>query len=134
MPFLGTILGWLGGGLFKVFGNDVLGPILKTVQNSQNADRDVAVQAIAAEMAANDARARLAPEFKLLIYLIALPFAAHSAMVMLDSCIPVGFPHMGIPAAPHPFVEWEGTILLSFFIYSPVSTLAKAGAARLMKA
>ncbi|WP_204308165.1 hypothetical protein, partial [Klebsiella aerogenes] len=56
---IGAALGTVGSGLIKLFGNSVLGPILKTLENGQNAQRDVAVQAVQAEMAANQAKAAI---------------------------------------------------------------------------
>ena len=45
---IGSALGAIGSGLIKVFGNSVLSPILKSIENGQNAQRDVAVQVVQA--------------------------------------------------------------------------------------
>ena len=142
MPsFIGTILGWFGSGLFKVFGTSVLQPILKTIENGQNANRDVAVSTLQAEIAANQARVAIAPAFKGLIYCIGLPAAAHFGAICLDS-MPWWFPFYGehavnswkVAALPGDYATIEATILTAFFVSSPLTTLARAGAARLLKA
>jgi hypothetical protein len=53
---LGTIFGHIGSGLVSAFGNSVLAPILNTVQNGQNANRDVAVQSLQADLGQPGAR------------------------------------------------------------------------------
>lgn len=150
MGFIGTILGWIGSGLVTAFGSSVLQPILKTIQNGQDANRDVAVNTIQAEIAANNARAIIAPSFKWLIYMTAFPAIIHWAAVVADS-LPralefgwsLGFPWIGV--VPHDVGSWrvgalpetyqtiQGVILTAFFISSPLTTLAKAGAAALIK-
>ncbi|MCP1548502.1 MULTISPECIES: hypothetical protein [Methylorubrum] len=84
MNFLGWLsnpirsaLGAIGSGLIKVFGNSVLQPVLKGVENGQNTQRDVAVQVVRAEIAANRAKAAIAPAFKGPIYGIGIPPAVH---------------------------------------------------------
>jgi hypothetical protein len=51
-------------------------------------------------------------EMRLLTFLIALPFVVHLLLVGADTCFKLG---LRIPAYPHPFDEWEGAIVLSFF-------------------
>lgn len=135
MGFLGTLFGWIGSGLVSAFGNSVLQPILKTIQNGQDANRAVAQDTIQAEIAANNARAIIAPSFKPLIYLTALPAIAHWAAIMADSFPWPGHPvgSWGIGALPPAYQTIEGTILVAPFISSPLTTLAKAGAAALIK-
>lgn len=51
-------------------------------------------------------------EMRVLTFFTALPFVVHLNLVGLDTCFKLG---MKIPAFPHPFDEWQGAILLSFF-------------------
>ncbi|BAQ43959.1 hypothetical protein [Methylobacterium aquaticum] len=128
---IGAALGTIGGGLIKVFGSSVLGPILATLQNGQNAQRDVAVQVVQAELAANQAKAAIAPAFKGLIYGIGIPPTVHFGAICLSATFDLGWPVKDLPAA---YVPIEATILTAFFVSSPLTTLARAGAARLLKA
>ena len=135
ISLLGTLFGHIGSGLVSAFGNSVLTPIVNTIQNGQNAGRDVAVSTLSAEVAANNAKALIAPQFKGLIYLISLPAALHWGAIMADS-----FPWPGhvvgswrIGALPDTYATIEGIVLTAPFISSPISTLAKAGAAALIK-
>lgn len=64
---IGKLAGLFGSGIIRVLGDSVLGPILKTMQNGQSAQKHVAVATIQAEMAANQARAAIASAFKGLI-------------------------------------------------------------------
>lgn len=128
---IGAALGTVGSGLIKVFGNSVLGPILTTLQNGQNAQRDVAVQTIQAEIAANQAKAAIAPAFKGLIYGIGIPPAVHFGAICFSATFDLGWPIKPLPAE---YVPIESVILTAFFVSSPLTTLARAGAARLLKA
>jgi hypothetical protein len=51
-------------------------------------------------------------EMRVLTALIALPFVVHLNLVALDTCFKFGW---RVAAFPHPFDEWQGAILLSFF-------------------
>lgn len=128
---IGKVAGFFGSGIIKVLGDSVLGPILKTLQNGQSAQKDVAVATIQAEMAANQARAAIAPAFKGLIYGIGIPPAIHFGATCLSHTFDLGWPITPLPAE---YVPIEATILTAFFISSPLTTLARAGAARLLKA
>ena len=128
---IGSLLGTVGSGLIKVFGNAVLQPILKGLENGQNTQRDVAVQVVQGEMAANQAKAAIAPAFKGLIYGIGIPPAVHFGAICLSKTFALGWP---IEPLPTEYVAIEATILTAFFVSSPLSTLARAGAARLLKA
>ncbi|MDE4910373.1 hypothetical protein PQI07_06610 [Methylobacterium sp. 092160098-2] len=141
LGILGTIFGWIGGGLIKVLGSNVIGPLVQTIQNGQNANRDVAVQTLQAEIAANQARVAIAPAFKGLIYCIGLPAAVHFGAICADSML-WWFPFYGwhlvgswkVATLPGDYATIEATILTAFFVSSPLTTLARAGAARLLKA
>ncbi len=128
---VGKLLGTFGSGLIKVFGNSVLGPILKNLENGQNTQRDVAVQVVQAEMAANQAKAAIAPAFKGLIYGIGIPPAIHFGAICLSKTFALDWPIEPLPAE---YVPIEQTILVAFFVSSPLTTLFRAGAARLLKA
>ncbi|MGN7124093.1 hypothetical protein [Methylorubrum thiocyanatum] len=128
---IGSALGAVGSGLIKVFGNSVLGPILKGIEKGQIAHRDVAVQVVQAEIAANQAKAAIAPAFKGLIYGIGTPPAVHFGAICLSKTFALGWP---IEPLPPEYVAIESTILTAFFVSSPLTTLARAGAARLLKA
>ena len=128
---IGKIAGFFGSGIIKVLGDSVLGPILKTLENGQNAQKDVAVSIVQAEMSANQAKAAIAPAFKGLIYGIGIPPGLHFGALCLSATFDLGWPVKDLPAA---YVPIEATILTAFFISSPLTTLARAGAARLLKA
>lgn len=128
---IGKIAGLFGSGIIKVLGNSVLAPILKTLENGQNAQKDVAVSIVQAEMAANSAKAAIAPAFKGLIYGIGIPPALHFGALCLSATFDLGWPVKDLPAT---YVPIEATILTAFFVSSPLTTLARAGAARLLKA
>lgn len=128
---IGKIAGLFGSGIIKVLGNSVLAPILKTLENGQNAQKDVAVSIVQAEMAANSAKAAIAPAFKGLIYGIGIPPAVHFGALCLSATFDLGWPVKDLPAT---YVPIEATILTAFFVSSPLTTLARAGAARLLKA
>lgn len=127
---IGSLLGTVGSGLIKVFGNSVLAPILKGMENGQSTQRDVAVQVVLAEIAANQAKAAIAPAFKGLIYGIGIPPAVHFGAICFSKTFALGWP---IEPLPTEYVAIEATILTAFFVSSPLITLARAGAARLLK-
>lgn len=62
------------------------------------------------------------PEMRILTFLIALPFVIHVNLVGADTNFQLGW---GIPAFPHPFDEWEGAIILSFFGVQATVTVAR---------
>ena len=128
---IGKIAGLFGSGIIKVLGNNVLAPILKTLENGQNAQKDVAVSIVQAEMMANQAKAAIAPAFKGLIYGIGIPPAVHFGAICFSKTFALGWP---IEPLPTEYVAIEATILTAFFVSSPLTTLARAGAARLLKA
>ena len=128
---IGKVAGFFGSGIIKVLGDSVLGPILKTLENGQNAQKDVAVSVVQAEMSANQAKAAIAPAFKGLIYGIGIPPAIHFGAMCLSATFDLGWPVKDLPGA---YVPIESVILTAFFISSPLTTLARAGAARLLKA
>lgn len=84
-------------------------------------DSAIESERIQAEVAKHHIEARLAIrlatagfwEMRLLTFIIAAPFAVHAGAVMVDTVF--NWMQLDIPAAPAPFDEWEGAILLSFF-------------------
>jgi hypothetical protein len=91
----------------------------------------VAEQVVRAEIAANQAKAAIAPAFKGLIYGIGIPPAVHFGAMCASKTFALGWP---IEPLPPEYVAIDATILTAFFVSSPLSTLARAGAARLLKA
>lgn len=135
MGFLGAIFsgGWsaLLKGLVSVFGDAVLKPFLAHLDATTAANKDTAIAVVQAEIAANQAKAAIAPAFKGLIYGIGIPPAIHFGAICLSKTFALGWPIEPLPAE---YVPIETVILTAFFVSSPLSTLAKAGAARLLKA
>lgn len=135
MGFLGAIFsgGWsvLLKGLVSVFGDAVLKPFLQHLDATTAANKDTAIAVVQADIAANQAKAAIAPAFKGLIYGIGTPPAIHFGAMCLSATFDLGWPVKDLPPA---YVPIESIILTAFFVSSPLSTLAKAGAARLLKA
>lgn len=129
------MLAWLiskiTSGALSAFGNAILTPIMTHLTAKTDANRDVAVQAVQAEMAANAAKAAIAPAFKGLVYGIGIPPAIHFGAICLDSTFLLNWK---VAALPPSYVAIEATILTAFFVSSPLTTLARAGAARMLKA
>ncbi|UHC14201.1 hypothetical protein LRS73_16625 [Methylobacterium currus] len=65
------------------------------------------------------------------LYGIGIPPAIHWGAMCLSATFDLGWPVKDLPAA---YVPIEATILTAFFVSSPLTTLARAGAARLLKA
>ncbi|WP_298952029.1 hypothetical protein [uncultured Methylobacterium sp.] len=123
---LGTILNALGGLVLK--------PVLSYLQQKSSAARDVrlaeigsekdqAIALVQAEIEANKLRADAGSRHSWLMSLIALPYVLHSGAVMLDTTFRFGW---GVPVAPGKFAEYEGQILLSFFVVSAASALIRS--------
>ncbi|GLS44348.1 hypothetical protein [Methylobacterium brachythecii] len=125
--------GWsmIAKGILGVFGNSILQPILQHLDASTAANRDTAIAMVQAEIAANQAKAAIATSFKALVYGIGTPPAIHFGATCLNHTFALGWPVMPLPAE---YVPVEQTILTALFISSPLTTLARAGAARLLKA
>lgn len=115
--FWGAIIKWITG--------DLVGQLTKAYEAKLNAQTgeqkliaDVVIEDIKRQIADRAAakEVRLATagfwEMRLITFLIAAPFVVHLNLVALDTCFKLGW---RIPAFPHPFSEWQGAILLSFF-------------------
>ena len=136
------MLGMIGGFLVKLLGNGILAPILSYLQQKDTTQRDIAVAQIGADQQRDQAlvqgqietnrlRAAAQPEFRLLVYLIALPPALHAAAVYFDS-MPFWTPfgsHVvgawGVPSPPGDYAAMQTDILKSFFIVAPTIAAAK---------
>lgn len=114
-------LNWLTGGLI----GSLSGPLVKAYEAKVNSETEgekvraeVAIKDIDAQIEARRqaTQIRLATagfwEMRLITFLIAGCFTMHLVLVTLDTCFAFGW---RIAAFPHPFNEYEGTILLSFF-------------------
>lgn len=119
--------------ILNFFGGTLLKPVLGYLQSKDNAARDVklaqigadkdqAIALVQAEIEENKLRSGMASQHAWMMYAIAAPYALHSGAVMLDSTFKFGW---GIPEAPGKFAEYEGQILLSFFVVSAASALIK---------
>lgn len=141
------MLALLGGFLVKLLGSGIAAPVLEYFKQRDASGRDIAVAGIDADrqrdlatlqgvVEANKLKAAAQPEFRFLIWLIALPPAAQAAAVYLDS-FPWWTPwgaHVvgswGVPVPPAPFDAYQREILLSFFIVAPtVQAIKTVGAA-----
>ncbi len=144
------MLGLIGGFLVKLLGNGILAPVLDYLRQKGTTQRDITVAQIGADerrdaalvqgqIEANKLRAAAQPEFRFLIYAIAIGPLLHFTAVFLDSTpfwTPWGAHVVGswqVPQVPEPYATYEGQILLSFFIVAPVTQAIKAGAAALAK-
>ncbi|GEP09790.1 hypothetical protein [Methylobacterium gnaphalii] len=125
--------GWsiIAKGILGVFGNSILQPILQHLDASTAANKDTAIAMVQAEIAANQAKAAIAPAFKGLVYGIGIPPAVHFGATCISHTFALGWPVTPLPAE---YVPVESVILTAFFVSSPLTTLARAGAARLLKA
>jgi hypothetical protein len=124
----------IGAFILKLFA----GPILDALKQRDASGRDITIAGIGSEKeqvvaqlqaatAANQLRAASAPQFRLLIYLIALPPALHFAAVCLDTTpfwTPWGAHVVGawsVEKLPPPYGDYQRDILMSFFIVAPVA-------------
>jgi hypothetical protein len=81
------------------------------------------VAQIQSEIAARQAQLAFTSRHDKLVAWIVAPFILHVWMLVLDRCFHLNW---NIDMLPDPLNEWEGRILLSFFILSPAANLAKA--------
>lgn len=113
-----SIIATIGGFFLRMASNSVLQDIAKTLIGKSDAQSQIAVKQIEAEIearkAARDVRLATASywEMRLISFLIAGSFTLHLVAVTLDTVFRFGW---GVPKYPAPFDEWEGVILLSFF-------------------
>ena len=121
MPFLGFLVRFLGDG--------ILSRVVGYLEKKQDADtardgnaRDVAVEALKAEIAARQAAAEIVKAEQgwwvtaMIRPAFAYPLALWWAAVIFDSIFHFGWK---IAALPAPLSEWAGWIVLSFFVTRP---------------
>lgn len=144
------MLALIGSFLVKLLGNSILTPILSYLQTKDTTQRDIAVAQIGSDqqrdqalvqgqIEANRLKATAQPEFRFLVYLIALPPALHAGAVFLDS-LPFWTPtgaHVvgawGVPSPPGDYAAFQMEILKSFFIVAPALAAAKVVGAALSR-
>lgn len=127
MPFLGFLIRFLGDG--------VLSRVVAYLEKKQDADtardghaRDVAVEAIKAEIATRQAAAEIVKAEQgwwvtaLIRPLFAYPLIAWWWAVILDSIFRLGWK---VAALPKPLDEWAGWIVLAYFVTRPFEKAAK---------
>ncbi|NPU64602.1 hypothetical protein HL667_06295 [Bradyrhizobium sp. 83012] len=82
----------------------------------------IVVAQINAEIEARKAQVEFSSRHDKLVAWIVAPFILHVWMLVLDRCFHLGW---DIGMLPDPLNDWEGRILLSFFIVTPAANLAK---------
>ncbi|GAA0236193.1 hypothetical protein LNAOJCKE_0964 [Methylorubrum aminovorans] len=140
------MLALLGRFLVKLLGSGIAEPVLAYFRQRDASGRDIAVAGIEADkqrdlatlqsvVEANKLKVASQAAYPWIVYLIAIPPALHAAGVYLDS-LPFWTPwgsHVigswGVPAPPPPYDDWQGKILLSFFVVAPVVQAIRTGAA-----
>jgi hypothetical protein len=129
---LSTILSWLTGGIIDSFTKPLVQAYeikAKATNNHERLAADITIKQLEGDMQARQSakEIRLATagfwEMRALTFIIAFPFALHSALVGLDTVFDFSWE---IAAYPKPFDEWEGTILLRFFAIQGGVTAIKA--------
>jgi len=144
------MLALLGGFLVKLLGSGIATPVLEYFKQRDASGRDIAVAGIDADrqrdlatlqgvVEANKLKVASQAAYPWIVYLIAVPPALHSAGIFLDS-LPFWTPfgaHVvgawGVPKPPPPYDEWQGNILLSFFVVAPVVQAIRTGAAAIAR-
>lgn len=140
------MLALLGGFLVKLLGSGIAEPVLAYFKQKDTSARDIAVAGIDADrqrdlaalqgvVEANKLKAASQAAYPWIVYLIAVPPALHAAGIYFDS-LPFWTPwgaHVvgawGVPKPPAPYDDWQGKILLSFFVVAPVVQAIRTGAA-----
>ncbi|MCE4223382.1 hypothetical protein HCU64_06430 [Methylobacterium sp. C25] len=144
------MLALLGGFLVKLLGSGIAEPVLAYFKQRDASGRDIVIAGVTSEKEQNLATLQAAVEanklkaasqaaYPWIVYLIAVPPALHAAGIYLDS-LPFWTPfgsHVvgawGVPKPPAPYDDWQGKILLSFFVVAPVVQAVRAGAAAIAK-
>jgi hypothetical protein len=128
-----SILNWISGGLLEKITNPLLQAYrdklaADTSDKKLDAERIIKQLELEQEQRNNAKEIRLAtagfPEMRFLTFLIALPFTIHLWLVAWDTWD--NNINLHIPALPHPFDEWQGAILLSFFGATVIGSGIKA--------
>jgi hypothetical protein len=126
-----------GSGVFAVFGEDILQPLLSAWAQSKNIDlaemqaaagsmTTLAGQVLAANVQTSAQRIAYATSllswwpFRIILLVLMLPPAMHFAAIMLDSTLPF---HWGIAKVPPPYDGYEREFILFFIVAKPVDSL-----------
>lgn len=133
----GSIFGWL----LKFASSKLVGQVTDYLTKRSNdqavmhgqdtkAATEIVVAQMQAEIEFRREQGKFTSRHDKLVAWIASPFILHVWMLVLDRCFHLSWE---IGTLPDPLNEWEGRILLSFFIVPPVATIAKAVAAKVWK-
>jgi hypothetical protein len=125
---------WLLNVALSLFSSPILGKVADYLTKRSNdqavmhgqdmsAATTIVVAQIQSEIAARQAQLAFTSRHDKLVAWIVAPFILHVWMLVLDRCFHLNW---NIDMLPDPLNEWEGRILLSFFILSPAANLAKA--------
>jgi hypothetical protein len=131
------MIAWLfsiaGGFILRLSTNGLLQSIGQTLLHANDAQAQIALKQIDAEIearkAARDIRLATADfwEMRFITFVIAGCFTLHLFAVTMDTVFRFGW---AVPKFPAPFDQWEGAILLSFFgvqaVGGAVRTIAMA--------
>lgn len=132
----GWLLSWFTGGGIRALADAYAKHLDSAVESERTRAGVLKTQldnALEAQRLAQQVRLATAGfwEMRLMTALIALPFVVHVLLVGADTCFKLGWK---IPAFPHPFDEWEGVIVLSFFgvatVNKGITTIAAGFMAR----
>jgi hypothetical protein len=132
-----AIFAWI----LQLFSSPIIGKVADYLEKRSNdiavmhgqdttAATQIVVAQMRAEIEARKAQAALASRHDKLVAWIAAAFILHIWMIVLDTCFHLKW---GITLLPQPLDDWEGRIILSFFIVTPVASLAKAAIAKVWK-
>lgn len=118
---IASIISWLvGGGIAKITKSlqEAYQMKLKAQNDADKLAADMMIEQLKGEMQSALQAAEIRKmtsgfwEMRLVTFIIALCFTGHLVAVSVDTIFKLG---MMVPAFPHPFDEWQGAILLSFF-------------------
>lgn len=132
---------WLLTLATKLFSSTILERVVGYLEKRSNdaaamhgqdttAATQIIVAQLQAEIEARKAQSEFTSRHDKLVAWIASAFILHIWMLVLDRCFHLGW---NIDMLPEPLNDWEGRILLSFFIVVPASSLAKAVIAKVWK-
>lgn len=132
-----TILGWLMKFASSKLVEQVTDYLTKrsndiAVMHGQDttAATQIVVAQMQAEIAARAEQGKFSSRHDKLVAWIASAFILHIWMLVLDRCFHLGW---NIELLPDPLSDWEGRIILSFFIVTPTASLAKTVIERVWK-
>lgn len=122
------IFGWLlkiasSGVIDKITGYLTARSADATTQHSDDAKAatQIVVAQMQAEVDTRKVQAEQAGKHGWLVTFLALPFGLHVWAIVLDSIFHLGWK---VAALPSPMDNWEGQIILSFFIVVPAAAAA----------